>query len=113
ITFSPTLTPTGSGWQEVSGTDVVPEGAVTATWEILVPTASTGGYMYMARPVWRKSVTPEVLVDGAVPARAIAANAVESNKIAANAITADKIDAGAITTVKLAALAITSEKIAA
>lgn len=55
----------------------------------------------------------ELLVDGGITAREIAAGAVTAAKIAANAVSADKIVAGAITAAKIAAGAITAEKIAA
>lgn len=60
-----------------------------------------------------KQAGGELLVDGGITAREIAAGAVNALSLAAGAVTAEKIVAGAITADKIAAGAITAAKIAA
>ena len=58
-------------------------------------------------------INGNVIVDGSVLARHIAANSITANEIAANAITSSELNAGAVTADKIAANAITASKIAA
>lgn len=58
-------------------------------------------------------INGNVVIDGSLLARHIAANTITADKIAAGAITADKIAANAITTGKIAANAIMAGQIAA
>ena len=58
-------------------------------------------------------INGNLLVDGSILARTIAAGAITTNKLAAGAVTANEIAAGAITAVQLAADSVTATQIAA
>lgn len=78
-----------------------------------VYTPSTGQIIVGSDMIVDGAVIAKHLAANAVTAKAIAANAVTAVKIAANSITSDKIEAGAIVTKHLAAGSITATQLAA
>ncbi|MGY5805357.1 phage tail protein [Rhizobium sp. LEGMi12c] len=70
-------------------------------------TAGTGNSCYWSKPVMRRAVSAELIVDGAITANKIAANAITANMITAGAITTDKLTLGGVTVDKIAAGAVT------
>lgn len=81
--------------------------------KVLPYTASTGQVIVGSDMIVDGAVIAKHLAANSVTANAIAANSITAVKIAANAITADKILAGAITTKHLAAGSITATQLAA
>ena len=76
-------------------------------------TANPDGYQWFRNVSIRKRMGGELIVDGAITARNMAAESVTADALAANSVTAVKIASGQVTTVKLAAGAVTSEKLTA
>lgn len=81
--------------------------------KVLPYSASTGQVIVGSDMIVDGAVIAKHLAANSVTANAIAANSITAVKIAANAITADKILAGAITTKHLAAGSITATQLAA
>lgn len=81
--------------------------------KVLPYTASTGQVIVGSDMIVDGAVIAKHLAANSVTANAIAANSITAVKIAANSITADKILAGAITTKHLAAGSITATQLAA
>lgn len=110
-------------WVKISGLYTVPEG-VTALRMVLQSdrTSGTGTVTAWSKPIARRAMTGELIVDGAITANKIAANSITSNEIAtnsisadnlaANSVTANKIQAGAVSAAAIAAQAITVDKLA-
>lgn len=109
--------PTGTGnWKAFSSTVTIPSGATEAYLNIYgnhPNGTSTNGYQWFTGWGLYMMSGGEMIVDGAISTKQLAANAVEAGNIKANAITADKINAGSVTAIKLASSAVTADKVAA
>lgn len=115
-TFYPTpATPSqlGADWTRIEFEVTIPDDGVSATPLFGVrPNAPAGDY-YFRNPVLKLKAGADLIVDGAISARHIAALSVTADKLAANAVTADKIQAGAINAQHIQANAITGNHLTA
>ncbi|MFT4258043.1 hypothetical protein [Microbacterium sp.] len=109
--YSAAAVPTASTWTLISGTGTVPAG-VTRVYFVLFRD-NTAGSIVLDDIVIRRRSKGELLVDGAITARTLAAGAVTAGKIAANSIGANEIVANSITGDEIAANAITASELAA
>lgn len=105
----------GDGWERTTWLSFVPGTASDTAPRFAVPQlrGDNGAHYLVAEMSINRSVSSDLLVDGAVSARTILAEAVTAGKIAANAVTAEKINALAITAEKIASGAITTDKLMA
>ncbi|WP_412065114.1 hypothetical protein [Rhizobium sp. SYY.PMSO] len=96
-------------WVRLQGRVTIPSGYAKASMLLQVDkTAGTGGTSYWSKPVMRRAVSAELIVDGAITANKIAANAVTAAQIAAGAVTTDKLILGGVTYDKIASGAVTA-----
>ena len=95
-------------WVRLQGRITIPSGYSKLAMLLQVDkTAGTGSSCYWSKPVMRRAVSAELIVDGAITANKIAANAITANMIAAGAITTDKLTLGGVTYDKIAPGAVT------
>ncbi|MBB3381809.1 MULTISPECIES: phage tail protein [unclassified Rhizobium] len=98
-----------NGWVRLQGRYTVPSGYTKLAMLLQVEkTAGTGGSCYWSKPVMRRAVSAELIVDGAITANKIAANAITAGQIATGAITTDKLILGGITYDRIAGGACTA-----
>ncbi len=96
-------------WVRLQGRVTIPSGYAKASMLLQVDkTAGTGGTSYWSKPVMRRAVSAELIVDGAITANKIAANAITAAQIAAGAVTTDKLILGGVTYDKIASGAVTA-----
>jgi hypothetical protein len=103
---------TNPWWDVYSGTMTVPAERAYVRF-MFCARGVNAGLTQFGKPVLRRRVGAELIVNGAILAEKIAVDAVIASKIAANAVVADKIAANAITAVKILAGAIGTDKLAA
>jgi hypothetical protein len=78
--FSPiAATATKNGWVRLQGRYTVPSGYTKLAMLLQVEkTAGTGGSCYWSKPVMRRAVSAELIVDGAITANKIAVNSLDA-----------------------------------
>ncbi|WP_286203134.1 phage tail protein [Rhizobium lusitanum] len=91
-------TSTKNNWVRLQAKFTVPAGNVMLAMLLQVDrTAGTGSSCYWSKPIMRRAVSAELIVDGAITANAIAANAITAGMIQAGAISTDKLTVGGVT----------------
>ena len=100
-------------WAEYYGYIDAPSGATTGQISITLNLRYGDAICDILDVRCEEYIGADLIVDGAISARHIAANTITAAQIAAGAITADQIATNAITTSKIAANSITADKLVA
>lgn len=83
----------GGSWETTSGIFTVPEGATIATaeWEIEVP-SSFVGELWVGSPMWRAAATGQVIVDGDITGRHVAARSFTGEHMQLGSLSVDLVE---------------------
>ncbi|MBB3607354.1 phage tail protein [Rhizobium sp. BK602] len=96
-------TSTMGSWVLLRGKVTIPSGQTRCAMGLQIGRPSTGGAGALwSRPMMRKAINAELIVDGAVTANAIAANAISAGMIQAGAISTDKLVVGGVDYTRIA-----------
>ena len=89
LTYSLANLPTANTWVKFSTSLVVPSG-VTAL-QVKMANNATAGYVWLDNIIIRRQTTGELIVDGAITTRTLAAEAITAQKIKAGTITVNEL----------------------
>lgn len=94
-------TTTNGAWVKLSGFATAPANVQTASIWFRPVFSGASGLVYMARPIFRRAASGELIVDGAIVA----------SHLASDSVTAGKVAAGAVNTRELASQAVTASRV--